>query len=37
MSDVCEKCGCEIKEELDSESCWCGVEIEYKEKSNESA
>lgn len=25
--EICKKCNCEIKEELDSESCWCGVII----------
>lgn len=26
----CEKCGCQIKEELDSEACWCGVNIKHQ-------
>jgi len=26
-NDICEHCGCPIKEELDSESCWCGVTV----------
>jgi len=27
----CEMCGCPIRDALDSESCWCGVEITLKE------
>jgi len=27
---ICDKCGCEIKDKLDSESCWCDVVIRIK-------
>ena len=27
---ICLKCGCEVKDELDEESCWCGVKIKAK-------
>jgi len=27
MDKRCPKCGCSIKEILDSDSCWCGVKV----------
>ncbi len=25
--EICKKCGCPIREELDGDSCWCGVTV----------
>ena len=30
--EICPKCHCEIKEQLDSESCWCGVKVSITPK-----
>jgi len=29
--EICEKCGCPIRDTLDSDSCWCGVTIHVKQ------
>jgi hypothetical protein len=32
MSEMCPKCGCPIKDELDGDSCWCEVKVSIKEE-----